>query len=118
MENVYCPSIFKDLDKQYSENECLAGIKLPKIVCVSDNITEITSDSCSMPDKIVCNTPNVPQRKISDQGTAHSVSLMPGDISDCDSYNHSCESFEPWSIHRTPAKLRGMYIWSPFLKYK
>jgi len=198
MEKVDCISILKDLNKQNSKSEYLTEMKLPKIVCMSDSMPEITSDSYSMTDKIIINTPNWSQKEIPHDKTDTVISNTPNwsqkeiphdqtdkiisntpnwsqkeishdktdtvisntpnwsqkeiphDKTDTvisntlnlsqkeipidktdnvpsislmynvenKSYTNVYESFEPWSIHRTPAKLRGMYTWSPFFKTK
>jgi len=118
MEKVECLPIGKDFDKQNSIN-CFSEINLPKI-CMSECVPELIPDSHNMTDRIVCNTPDWSQREISPNETENTqlISLMPRNIPESISYTNMYESFEPWSIHRTPAKLRGIYVWSPFLKHK
>lgn len=119
MEKNDCTSFLKNLDKQETTNECLSGIEFPKIVCMSDTKPENITESC-MTDKIIFNTPSRSEGEISqkDNFNINTVSLMPKSISEYEFDPNVSESFEPWSIHRTPAKLRGIYVWSPFLKSK
>jgi len=71
-------------------------------------------------DSIIGNTPSLSQKEILHDKTddVTSISLMSRNDLENTTYKKVYESFEPWSIHRTPAKLRGMYTWSPFFKTK
>jgi len=71
-------------------------------------------------DSIIGNTPSWSQKEIAHDKTddVPSISLMSRNDMENTTYTNVYESFEPWSIHRTPAKLRGMYTWSPFFKTK
>lgn len=119
-EKVDSISIQKDLDKLNSKSEFLMEMKLPKKVRMSDNMPEIISDSYSKTNKINCYTPNWSQKEIPHDKTdiIPSISSVSRNNLENESYTNVYESFEPWSIHRTPAKLRGMYVWSPFFKSK
>jgi len=109
-------SDIKNLDKQELRNYCLSEMELPNVVCTSDTKPENISESCNMADEIF-DIPNRPEGGISlNFVNPNMVSLLPKIISEHDP--NLSQSFEPWSIHRTPVKLRGIYLWSPFFKSK
>lgn len=111
-----CISDIKNLDKQELRNYCPSDIKLPNLVCNSDIKLGNISESCNMADEIF-DIPKRPEGEISlNFKNSNIVSLFPKNISEYDST--LSQSFEPWSIHRTPVKLRGIYVWSPFFKSK
>lgn len=115
LAKVYGISILKDVDKN-CKNEYLTVTEFPKMVCMSDSMLEIKSDNHSMADAI-CNPPNHCQLKNLNRSEGTFSSLTTSNIQENELYASVNESIEPWSIHRTPVKLRGMYVWSPFFKY-
>lgn len=118
IEKKDCISILKNLDNQQSRNSCLSGIKFQKMVCFSDSKPENIFENYNTTDEI-CNTLNKSGREISQNDfDSNMVSLMPKNMSDSEFDPNLSQSFEPWSIHRTPVKLRGIYLWSPFFKSK
>lgn len=103
-------SILKNHDNQESRNFCHFGKVFTKELDTSgtnpQNISEYMSNKSEE---------EISQNECFDTSM---LSLMPNNISVTEFDPNLSQSFEPWSIHRTPAKLRGIYLWSPFFKSK
>lgn len=112
-------SPIKNLDKQESRNECISVVGLPKMEYISDMKPENVYE-CYNPTDDIFNTLNWSEGEISQNKdyNTKTVSLMPKNTSVTEYNPNLSQSFEPWSVHRTPAKLRGIYLWSPFFKAK